>query len=45
MSLLFAAKIWHYWIGIGLLAITILVVIGLVIGYIVKVSSIKYPKQ
>jgi hypothetical protein len=44
MSALFAAKVWHYWIGIGLLAITVLVVLVIIAAYIKKVNAIKYPK-
>jgi Na+-transporting methylmalonyl-CoA/oxaloacetate decarboxylase gamma subunit len=38
------AVIWHYWIGLVFFFLSILVVVGVVIGYLVKVESLKYPK-
>ena len=42
---LLAAKVWHYWIGIAILLPSLLAVVGLVVGYLVKVTSHKYPRQ
>ena len=38
------AVIWHYWIGLVFFFLAILVVVGTVVGYLVKVESLKYPK-
>jgi len=38
------AVIWHYWIGLVFFFLSILVVIGTIVGYLVKVESLKYPK-
>ena len=45
LPLLLAAKVWHYWLAVPLLAAPVLVCVGLVIGYFVKVVGAKYPKQ
>lgn len=45
MQLLFAAKVWHYWIGIAILIPALLLVVVTVLGYLSKVTSNKYPKQ
>jgi hypothetical protein len=39
------AVIWHYWIGLVFFVLSILVVVGTVVGYLVKVESLKYPKS
>ncbi len=39
-----AAVIWHYWIGLVFFALSILLVVGVIIGYLVKVQSLKYPR-
>lgn len=44
MDLLVAAKVWHYWIGIAILLPSLLAVVATVVGYLVKVSSKKYPR-
>jgi Na+-transporting methylmalonyl-CoA/oxaloacetate decarboxylase gamma subunit len=38
------AVIWHYWIGLVFFFLSLLVVVGVIIGYLVKVESLKYPK-
>ena len=40
-----AAVIWHYWIGLVFFALSILVVIAVAVGYLVRVQSLKYPKS
>ena len=45
MEPLVAAKVWHYWVAFPILAVAILSVIGLVIGYLVKVTAARYPRQ
>jgi len=38
------AVIWHYWIGLVFFFLSLVVVIGVIVGYLVKVESLKYPK-
>jgi len=45
MHVLADAKPWTYWISFVLAASAILAVLALVVGYIVKVVSLKYPRQ
>ena len=40
---LLAAEIWHWWIGVVLLIVSILAVVGLVGGYLKSVTSQRYP--
>jgi hypothetical protein len=42
---LLAAKVWTYWISWFLVIPIILLVLGIGIAYVVKVVSLKYPKQ
>jgi hypothetical protein len=42
---IFAAKVWTYWISWFIIIPVVLVVIGIGIAYLVKVVSLKYPKQ
>ncbi|HET7488611.1 MAG TPA: hypothetical protein VFJ85_11830 [Acidimicrobiales bacterium] len=44
MHLIAAAKVWHYWIGIFILIPALLAVVFTIVGYVVKVSSKKYPR-
>lgn len=45
MDALLAAKVWHYWIGIAILLPALLAVVLTIIGYLVKVTANRYPKQ
>ena len=45
MQLILAAKVWHYWLAIPLIAAGVLAVVALVVGYFVKVVGPRYPKQ
>lgn len=45
MDLLATAKPWTYWISFVLVVATILTILALVVGYIVRVVSVRYPKQ
>ena len=38
------AVIWHYWIGLVFFFLSLVVVLGVIVGYLVKVESLKYPK-
>ena len=40
-----AAKVWHYWISIVLIASAVLGIVSLGVGYLVKVYSTRFPKQ
>lgn len=40
-----AAVVWHYWLGVALFVPAVLLIIGIVIGYLVKVVAPRYPKQ
>jgi Na+-transporting methylmalonyl-CoA/oxaloacetate decarboxylase gamma subunit len=39
------AVIWHYWIGLVFFFLSLLVVIAVIVGYLVRVQSLKYPKR
>ena len=45
MDLIAAAKPWTYWISFVLVASGVLATIALLIGYLVKVTSARYPRQ
>ena len=40
-----AGQIWHYWLGVPLLAGSILAVVAIIVWYFRKMSSLKYPKR
>lgn len=42
---MFAAQVWHWWIGVVLLISGIGAVLSLVAGYVAKVSSTRYPNR
>jgi len=39
------AVIWHYWIGVVFFLLSIVVVLAVIVGYFVRVQSLKYPKR
>ena len=45
MPLLLAAKVWHYWLSFVVFGLVVLTLVALGIGYIVKVTSNRYPKH
>lgn len=45
MSSLLAAEVWHYWIAFPLVGGTVLAVIALVVGYLIKVVGAKPPRS
>jgi hypothetical protein len=45
MSPLLSAEVWHYWLSFVIFGAAVLAVISLIIGYLTKVTSNKYPKQ
>jgi hypothetical protein len=42
---LLAAKVWTYWISYFIVIPVFLLVVGIGVAYLVKVVSLKYPKQ
>jgi hypothetical protein len=40
-----AAKVWHYWIAFPLVAGGVGLMVALVVGYLVRVTSAKYPRR
>jgi len=40
-----AGEVWTYWISFFIVAPVVLLCIGIGIAYLVKVVSLKYPKQ
>ncbi len=44
-AVLLAAKVWTYWISIVLIGGAVLTILAVAVGYLVKVVSMKYPKQ
>jgi protein-S-isoprenylcysteine O-methyltransferase Ste14 len=45
LALLLAAKVWHYWLSYAIIAGVLLTFVALGIGYLVKVTANRYPKQ
>jgi hypothetical protein len=44
-GMLLAAEVWHYWTGVAIAVVTILTVLAVVVGYLVKVVAPQYPKR
>lgn len=42
---MFAANIWHWWIGVLLTLVSVLLVVGLVGGYLKSVTAQQYPSK
>ena len=40
-----AAEIWHWWIGVVLAIVGIIVLVVLTVGYLKTVSAQKYPDR
>ena len=40
-----AAKVWTYWMGVGVTLLVISVTIGFAVGYVVKVVKPRYPPR
>ena len=45
MEPVLAARVWHYWISYALLGMTVALVVALVVGYFVKITSMRPPRQ
>jgi hypothetical protein len=43
--MLLAAKVWHYWVAFPLVALAVLTIVGLLIGYLRKVTGARYPRR
>ncbi|MEY3112010.1 MAG: hypothetical protein ACO22C_03060 [Ilumatobacteraceae bacterium] len=39
------AVVWHFWLGLILLVVGGLSLVGLVVGYLSKVTAMKYPNR
>ena len=37
--------IWHFWLAVPLVAATILLIVGLVVGYFIRVTRTRYPQN
>jgi hypothetical protein len=42
---MFAANVWHYWLGLVLLIAGVGAVLQGVVGYLTKVSATRYPNR
>jgi hypothetical protein len=40
-----AAKVWHYWLSYALVGVVALAVLATVVGYLLKVTAARYPRQ
>ena len=45
LGAMLAAEIWHWWIGVVLVGVGILMAIGLVAQYLKNVTAQKYPNR
>jgi hypothetical protein len=45
VAAMFAAEIWHWWIGVILVAVAILATLALVGGYLKNVTAKQYPNR
>lgn len=43
--MLLAAKVWHYWVSFALVGVVVLAIVGTLVGYLVRVTAARYPKQ
>ncbi len=43
--MLHLAVVWHWWIGFFLAIGAVLAVLGVIVGYLMKVESPRYPKK
>ena len=43
--MLFAGKVWHYWISFPLVVGGLGLVAKTIVGYLRKVQSLKYPRR
>jgi hypothetical protein len=43
LSTMLAAEIWHWWIGVALTGVAVLMCVGLIGAYLKSVTSQRYP--
>ena len=43
--MMFAAFVWHWWISVFLVAIAVLAVVAVLIGYVMQVERPQYPTR
>jgi hypothetical protein len=43
--MLFAGKVWHYWLAVPLAALAVMVAVATIVGYLNKVVRPKYPPR
>lgn len=43
--MLLAAEVWHWWIGVALTGVALLIGVGLIGAYLATVTSKKYPSR
>jgi len=39
------AVVWHFWLGLILLIAGVGAIVNVIVGYVTKVSSLKYPNR
>lgn len=42
---MFAAEVWHWWLGVILLLAGVGAILQTVVGYLIKVSATRYPSR
>ena len=40
-----AAKVWHYWLSWAMFVPFLLIILGIIVGYLVKVVAPKYGRR
>ena len=40
-----AAEIWHWWIGVVLVAVSVIAVLGLLFSYLKNITAKQYPSR
>ena len=43
--MLLAAEVWHYYVAFPLVALALVTIIGLLIGYLKTVTGARYPRR
>ena len=42
---MFAAVVWHWWLGVVLLLAAVGLIVQTLLGYVAKVSATRYPNR
>ena len=45
MDPVLAAEVWHYWLSFAIFGAVLLAVVATFVGYLIKVTGNKYPRQ